>query len=456
MYDAIVIGGGPGGYAAAIRVSQLGGRAAVIEAGEIGGVCVNRGCIPTKVWQWASSLIHRLNSAELYGVRAPYQGLDLSALKARKDGVSGDIRMGMQGLLANNGIEVISGRAALKGPNAVEVEGRSLETRKIILATGGGFAIPDGPGLEDALMTTDEALDLTELPKTLLVWGADHIEVEMATHLRLFGARIVLATSESRLLPREDHDVSQRLTQSLRDLGVEVLVKRELKSARKTAGGFEITLGGTEEKLVEAERALIGARRPHTAGLGLETAGVALNEDGGIKVDEYLQTSVPAIYAVGDCTGGWMLSHAASSMGVVAAENAMGGKKKFPFHLIPRAVWSIPEIGAVGLSEEEGEKRGFEVETGSFPLSINGLAMARDDTAGEVKVVFDPRYGEILGIHVVGGGATEIVGEAGLLMQLEGTARELATGIRAHPTISEAVVDAAREALGWALYLPKR
>ena len=391
-----------------------------------------------------------------YGVKASFDGLDLDALKARKDGVAGDIRMGMEGLLGNNGVETIVGRAVLKGAGKVEVDGKTLEAKKIILAVGGVMDFPDIPGLEDAALTSSQALDLTALPSSVLILGGGPIESEFAAFFQAFGVQTTLIESDRRILPKEDSDVSQRVAQGMRELGVEVLTRTELKSVSPAASGYDAVLGGAQDKTVNVERILIAGRKPLTTGLGLESLGVKLNDDGGIKINDHLETSVQGVYAIGDCTGGWMLSHASSAMAVTAAENAMGASKKFPFHLIPRVVWTMPEVGSVGLSEEEAEKAGHEVETGSFPYAINGLAMAQNEMAGEVKIVFDPEFGEILGVHIVGAGATELVGEACLAMQLECTVNELASGFRAHPTFSETVVDAARDAMGWALYLPKR
>jgi dihydrolipoamide dehydrogenase len=456
MYDVMVIGGGPGGYAAAIRASQLGGKVGLVEAAEIGGTCVNRGCIPTKVWLRASYLLYWIRHADEFGIKASIQELDLQTIVERKNGVSSDIRMGMEGLLGNNGVEVIKGRAVLKNPRELNVNGTILEAKKIILATGSRLDIPEVPGLEEAALTTDEMLQMTEFPSSVLIWGATGpIEVEVATLLSVFGCKVTLACGSRRLLPKEDGDTSQRLAQALREQGTEVLPRFNLKSVEKSERGYDCLLVGPEDRNVEVEKVLVSSRKPHTAHLGLEQVDVRLNEDGSIWVNKKLETSVKGIYAIGDVTGGWMLSHAASAMAVCAAENAMGKTNKFPFHLIPRGIWTIPEVGTVGLSEEEAEKQGYDVEVGDFPYSINGLAMVRDEMGGAVKVISDARYGEILGVHIVGANATELVGEAVLAMQLEATASELANSIRVHPTFSESVVDAARDAENWALYLPK-
>ena len=457
MYDVMVIGGGSGGYAAAIRASQLGGKVALVEAAEIGGTCVNRGCIPSKVWLRAAYLLHWVRNGDAFGIKATIQELDLPAIVARKNGVSGDIRMGMEGLLNNNSVEVIRGRAVLKSPQEINVDDDILEAKKIILATGSVLHYHDVPGLEDAALTTDQVLEMTNAPSSVLIWGAiGPIEVEMAALLNAFGSKVFIASDSRRILPREDGDTSQRVAQSFREQGIELLPRFTLQSVKKSGRGFEAILSGPEDRSVEVERVLVSARRPGTANLGLDQTGVRLNEDGSVWVNERLETSIAGIYAIGDATGGWMMSHASSSMAVTAAENSMGNTRKFPFHLVPRGIWTIPQVGAVGLSEEDAEEKGIDVEVGDFPYSIDGLAMVRDEMIGAVKIVSDPRHGEILGVHIVGANATELVGEAVLAMQLEATTRELAYSIRVHPTFSESVVDATRDALNWALYLPKR
>ena len=456
MHDVIVIGCGPGGYASAIRASQLGGKVAVIEAADIGGTCVNRGCVPAKVWHKAASTLQSIRKGADFGIEAAEPKLNLKTIVERKNGVSGEIRMGMEGLLANNGVELIRGRAVFKGPQAVEVEGNTLEAKKFIIASGSSLAFPEVPGLKDAAMTTDDLLDMTKAPASILICRADFVEVEMANILNTFGCKVVLATDAPRILPREDHDTSQRVAQALREQGVEVITRATLESVKKKKGGFTCQLAGPKERTVEVARVLVSSRAPNTAEIGLDKVGMKLNDDGSIRVNDCLETSVGGIYAIGDCTGGWMLSHSSSSMAVTAAENAMGQNGKYPFHLIPRGSWTSPEVGSVGLSEEEAEKQGLEVEIGIFPFSINGLAACRNEVDGAVKIVSEAKYGEILGVHIVGGGATELVGEAVLAMQLECTAREFARSIRIHPTFSEAVVDAARDAEKWALYLPRR
>jgi dihydrolipoamide dehydrogenase len=454
MYDVVVIGGGPGGYAAAIRASQLKGKVALVEAGEIGGTCVNRGCIPTKIWQRSAYLLHNLRTAHMFGLKVAIEAFDFGAIVERKNGVANDIRMGMEGLLASNGVEVIRGHATLKDSRKVAVDDTVLETAQMIIATGSRLDVPDIAGPNAAAMTTDQFLDLTRIPERVLVWGSLPMAVEIANTLSIFGCKVVLAAEESRIFPAEDHDTSQRIAQVLREQGVELLMKHRLESIRPAENGYEAVLVGRQKRLVDFDKVLVAQRRPNTDSVGLREVGVKLKEDGSIAVNDRLETSVPGIFAIGDAVGGWMLSHAASSMAVTAAENAMGHNTKFPFHLIPRGIWTIPQVGAVGLSEEAAEKKGIDVEVGDFPFAINGVAMVNDEMPGSVKIVSDARYGEILGVHIVGAHATELVGEAVLAMQLECTVKELARSIRVHPTFSESVVDAGRDVLQRALYLP--
>ena len=451
----MIIGGGSGGYAAAIRAAQLGGNVVLAECAETGGTCVNRGCIPSKIWLRAADLLGKLETGKAFGVNAAIEEIDFKTLTERKSGVSAEIRMGMEALLQNNGVEVVKGRAVIKSPHEVDVDGRSIETEKIIIATGSSLSMPETAGLEKAAMTTDDVLEMTTMPGSILVCGSGPIEVEMASLLNAFGCKVTMATGSPRILPEEDSDTSQRIAQTLREKGVEIIPRVSLDSVKTTQTGTTCTLSGPKQQCVEVAKILVSKRVPNTAGLGLKALGIALNDDKGIRVNNRLETSVKGIFAIGDATGGWMLSHGASSMAVFAAENAMGADNRYPFHLIPRCLWTQPEMGAVGLSEEDAEKQGHDVETGVFPYAINGLAMVRNQVDGAVKIVSDARYGEILGVHIVGSNATEIIGEAVMAMQLEATVQELARSIRVHPTFSEAVVDAARDAGDWALYLPR-
>ncbi|NOX32735.1 MAG: dihydrolipoyl dehydrogenase [Deltaproteobacteria bacterium] len=455
MYDVMIIGGGSGGYAAAIRAAQLGAGVVLAECAETGGTCVNRGCIPSKVWLKAGNFLDQLETGKTFGINADIKEIDFKMLGERKAGVSAEIRMGMEALLQNNCVKLIKGRAAIKSPQEVDVGGRTIKTKKIIVATGSSLGAQKIPGLDTAAMTTDDVLEMTAVPESILVCGFGYIEVEMAFLLNTFGCKVIMAAEPARILPKEDLDTSQRVAQALRENGIQIIPQAFVESVETTKAGTVCKLSGTKEDSVTVEKVLISKRIPNTKGLGLEKLDVKLNKDNGIRVNDRLETSVKGIFAIGDVTGGWMLSHGASSMAVFAAENAMGENNAYPFHLIPRCLWTQPEMGTVGLSEEEAEKKGYDVETGVFPYAINGMAMVRNQVDGAVKIVFDARYGEILGVHIVGSNATEVIGEAVTAMQMEVTVQELARSIRVHPTFSEAVVDAARDAGDWALYLPR-
>jgi len=457
MYDVIVIGGGPGGYAAAIRVSQLGGKVALIEAGELGGTCVNVGCIPSKIWLRAARLIELFKTSDSFGIDATINSINLKKLVERKNGVAAEIRGGMKALLSNNGVDLIEGRATLAGSGEIIVGKQKLETGKIIIATGSTLMKPEKiPGLDKAALTSDQVFELTEAPKSVLVFGdAGPIEIEMASLLNSLGSKVFLTTHQSRILPKEDGDVSQRVAKSLREKGIQITTRIELSELQASGAEFKPVFKGKDSPVERIQKVLLSARLPLTEGLDLAKVGVKLNTDGAIQIDENLKTSIPSIFAVGDVTGGWMNSHASSAMAVTAAENAMGGNNSFPHHLVPRGIWISPQVGSVGLSEEEAEEKGYDVETGNFPCSINGLAAGYGEVDGATKVVWDADTHDILGIHIVALNATEMMGEAVMALQLECSPDEIAHSIRIHPTISETIMDAARDAGNWALYLPK-
>ena len=304
MYDVIVIGCGPGGYAAAIRTSQLGGKVAVVEAGDIGGTCVSRGCIPSKVWLKATAILGMIRRSEEFGIKASSGEIDFKAIVERKNTVAGEIRMGMEALLQNNKVDLLRGRAVLKNAREITIDGKPSETKNIILATGSSLDIPDIPGLRDAIMTTDDALDMTRAPSAVLVWGeAGALEVEMAALLNGLGSKVFLVTPSPRILPMEDHDTSQRLAQAFREQGIQVITRSNLEAVKKSKKRFEALISGRKEQALEVEKVLIAGRKPNLDGLGLKQAGVRQNEDGSVQVDEKLQTSVKGVFAIGDITG---------------------------------------------------------------------------------------------------------------------------------------------------------
>ena len=453
MYDVIVLGGGPGGYAAAIRASQLKGKVVLVEEAAMGGTCVLRGCIPSKIWLTAASMKEQAAKAADFGISLELKGFDCAAVVARTQGVSNDIAMGMSALLASNGIEVVTGRGVVQSAHSVAVGETVLEGKSIIVATGSRLAPCTIPGSEGLVLTTDELLAMTSLPGSVLVTDPGPIGVECAMLLATLGCQVVYALPGARILPDEDQDSAQRLASALRERGVRIMPRCSLE---RIENGECVLAGKKKEERVRVDKVLWSLREPVSTGFGLEELGVGRNSDGGISVDAHCATAVNGIYAAGDCTGGWMLSHVASAMAICAAENAMGTPSVWQSQLVSRAIWGTVQMGSVGLSEEQADRAGREVETGSFPYAINGYAMLRGEVDGAVKVVADAQTGEILGVHIVGSQASELIGEAVLAMQLECTVHEFARGFRVHPAFCETVVDGFRDTEGWALYLPKR
>jgi dihydrolipoamide dehydrogenase len=456
MYDVIVIGGGPGGYAAAIRASQLGGKVALIEPGDLGGTCVNRGCIPAKIWNRAARIRQTIAGAGNFGISAKIENIDLQTIVDRRKGVPKDIQMGMKGLCKSNKIDVIADRGVLKSPKEVAVQGKVLETKFIIVATGSSQCEPGIQGMDkDQVMTAEQVLEMTKVPSSVLIKGSGPIDVEMAVILNAFGAKVHMLSDSARILAKEDGTISQRLTKALRDQGIDILAKYSLKSAAKSGAGVTANLSGAEEKSLEVDKIVVCARKPNTD-LGLDQAGVKLDAKGYIAVNRFLRTSAENIFAIGDVTGGHQVSYAATAMGVIAAENAMGRTVAFNPSLVPRGHWTTPEAASVGITEEEADAQGIEAEIGECPVSVNGVAMAYGETDGTVKVISDPKYGEILGVHIVGPNAVELIWGAAMAMQMEASVEDLAYCLAVHPTFSETIPMAAQDAKGWALYLPRR
>lgn len=460
--DLIVIGGGPGGYVAALRAAQLGARVALVEAGEIGGVCLNVGCIPTKALLWSAEVYHLVAQAARFGVRASPPEADWPAMQARKAEVVGKLVGGVRMLLERAGVQVIPGRARFSGPGVLTVEGAegaaTLSAPRIIIATGSSplpLPIPgsDLPGVLDST----GALALEALPESLLVVGGGAVGLEFATLFATLGVRVTVVEMLPRLAPLADADVGEALRMALLLQGAKVHVNTRIVALEAASEGtLRARLAGAEgETSVVAEKVLLAAgRRPNVEGLGLEAAGVRYDRK-GIQVDERMATSAPGIYAVGDVVGGTMLAHAAMHQGVVAAENALGHPARMRYNAVPSCIFARPEAASVGLTEQAARDQGYDVRIGRFPFNGNGKAIAQGEVEGFVKVVAEARYGALLGLHIVGPHASDLVLEGALGLTLETTLDEIAATIHPHPSLGEAVAEAGLAALGRALHLPK-
>ncbi len=454
MQDVIIIGGGAGGIAAAVRAAQLGAAVTIIEEAEFGGVCLNRGCVPTKALLASAALLVRVRRAGEHGITVGEPSFSLRVAMARKDAMVAELRAGTESLLASYGVKLVRGTAGLVGPRQVEVDGEIIEGRAVIVATGSTPTKPATDGIDSkGVITTDEALTLEEVPARLLILGGGPIGVEFAAMFHGFGTRVTLMEPGPQLLPGEDHEVGQRVRQSLRDRGIDVLIKTAPTSIRQQEGELVVSLAGRGGE-VSADKVLTTARAPCLVDLGLTEVGVRL-AGGAIVVDDGMRTNVPGLFAIGDATGGQMLSHLASAQGLAAAENAMGKARRMDYRAVPRCLHTDPEVGCVGLTEAQAEEQGYQFKTSTIPFTLSARATTLGKLEGAVKIVAEARYGKILGVHIVGPQATELIGEAALAIQLEATAEDLAYAIRAHPTLAESQVEAARDILGQAIYLPK-
>ncbi len=455
-YDLVVIGAGPGGYVAAIRAAQLGLKAVVVEKDRPGGVCLNWGCIPSKAILTSAELYEDLKEGERYGIKAHGLSFDYAQVIKRSREVADRLAKGVEFLLRKNKVPLIAGIGRLQDKTHVVVESpgkaaQTLEAAHILIATGSKERTL--PGLEvdgKQIITSYEALVDTEIPKDILIVGGGAIGCEFAYIYSAFGSRVTVVEMEKQLLPGVDSEVAQELEKAFKKKGIEILTGTKYQSIEKFPSRVEISLdSGGDSKTRTANKVLVAVgRSPLSADLGLEALGIELNR-GFIKVNEHMQTSCDTVYAIGDVNGPPLLAHAASEEGIVAVEHMAGKGGKGIDHLkIPACVYCQPEIAMIGLTEEQARAKGHEVSIGKFPFAASGKAIARGHDEGFVKLVVDKEYGEILGCHIIGHGATDLIAEIGLARTLEATTAELTGTVHAHPTLSEAIMEAALNAEG--------
>jgi len=455
-YDIAVIGSGPGGYVAALRAAALGMKTCVIEKTSLGGVCLNRGCIPTKTLAHTAEVFAQVVKGAKIGVMASDVSVDFGKMQAAKDAVVKKLSGGVGFLLKKAGVDVLMGTATLTGRKSIAValnDGgeETVEAEKIIIATGSDPARPGFISFESGrVMTSDEALQLDALPASVFILGGGYIGCEFASIFAQLGVKVTVVEMLDSLLPGLDGDVGAEIGKVLKKLKVKVHTGAKLEGIEAGDSGITATLEGG--KTVEAELALVCIGRTMlSGGLGLEAVGVAV-EDGAVVIDEHCQTSVAGIYAIGDVTGKLQLAHVASAQGIVAAEHAAGQASAMDYRCIPAAVFTQPEVGTVGLTEAEAVEAGYDVHAAKFPLQALGRALAIGETAGFAKIVGDKKTGEVLGVHIVGAHASDVIAEAGIAIALEATVSELAKSVHAHPTLPEAIMEAARAWLGQGIH----
>jgi dihydrolipoamide dehydrogenase len=461
--DVIVIGGGPGGYVAAIRAAQLGAKVVLVEKDSLGGVCLNRGCIPTKAMLASADVYNTIaRRSKEYGVNVSGEvSLDFAGVIARRQGVVKQLVSGVGFLMKSNKVQVLKGIGRLTSATSVEVTSQdgkkeTVTAKNIIIATGSEPVKIPIPGLDGSnVWDSDGALAATEVPKTILIIGAGAIGLEWGYMFQRFGAQVTIVELMAHILPLNDSEIADELKKSLQKDGVKIMNEHKVAKVEHKNGQEVVTVvsaDGSAEQEITADKILVAiGRRPVIAGLGLEELGIA-TERGRVVTNEFMQTNLPSVYAIGDVAGGMLLAHKASEEGVVAAENCMGHKAKMSYKVVPAAVYTSPEVATVGISEDTAKERGLDYKVGKFYFRSNGKAMGIGERDGMVKFVTDAKYGEILGCHMVGPHVTDMLHEVVIGMEAEATIETIANAIHAHPTLSEVVKEAALDVNGGAIH----
>lgn len=460
-FDLVIVGSGPGGYVAGIRAGQLGMKVAVVEKDpKFGGTCLHRGCIPTKALLHTADFLEQARKADSFGIQLGAPVLDLPKAQEHKQKVVDKNARGIEGLFKKNKVEGIRGFGRLTGANEVTVDtetgSRVLAARNILIATGSvPRDLPFAPADGVRIVNSDHVLALDRVPASMAVLGAGAVGTEFASMFASFGSQVTLIEMMPRLLPIEDEEISAELQRSLRKRGIGILVGTKLLEVSRTETGVAMRLDKAGENLgLEAEMLLVAVgRAPVTAGLGLEALGVE-TERGYIKINSMMQTNVPNVYAIGDVVNTPWLAHVASAEGILAVEHMAGlAVRPVDYDLVPSCTYCEPEVGSVGLTEAKAKERGYDVAVGKFPFMALAKAAILGKTEGFVKIVRETKYDQVLGVHVIGAHATDLIAEACVALKIESTTEEIFRTMHAHPTLSEAMAEAAHAATGHAIHI---
>lgn len=458
-FDVVVLGGGPGGYPAAIKAAQAGKKVALIEAKEVGGTCLNRGCIPSKALIENAHVLKKVKHAEQFGIHVGPVSFDYGQMVKRKDDVVAKVRKSLEGLIAANQITLIRGFGKFIGPKILKVQGQDnllVEGEKIIIATGSEPRnIPAFPFDQKRILDSTALLELTTLPKKIAIIGGGIIGCEFASLFAAFGVDVTILEMLPRIIPTEALTISTALTNAFKKKGIKIETNTAVEKVENTGSGVIVRLPA--RKTIEADMALVAVGRSmNTSGIGLESAGVLVNPNGSITVNEKMETNVPGIYAIGDIASKWWLAHVATHQGLVAARNAVGEKAHMLYDAIPSVIFTDPEIASVGLTLEQAQEKGYHAFVGAFPFQALGKSQASLETDGFAQVVVDKRTGQILGAQVVGYEASALIGEMSVAVANELTLESISETIHAHPTVPEAWLEAVLLANDTPLHLPPK
>ena len=455
-YDIIVLGSGPGGYVTAIRASQLGLKTAIVEKESLGGVCLNWGCIPTKALIKSAQVFEYLNHASDYGLSVTGADKDFVAVVKRSRDVAAGMSKGVQFLMKKNKIDVIEGFGKIKLNKQVEVDGKDYSAKHIIIATGAkSRELPSLPQDGKKIIGYRQAMTLDKQPKSMLVVGSGAIGIEFAYFYNAMGTKVTVVEYMPRIVPIEDEDVSKQLEKTFKKNGVNIMTSAEVTSVNTSGKGVKATVKTKNgEEILEADILLSAVGiKTNIENIGLEDVGIAVDRD-KILVNEFYQTNMPGYYAIGDVTKGPALAHVASAEGILCVEKIAGHNvEPIDYGNIPGCTYCSPEIASVGLTEAQAKEQGYDIKVGKFPFSASGKASASGTKDGFVKVIFDAKYGEWLGCHMIGAGVTDMIAEAVLGRKLETTGHEVLKTIHPHPTMSEAVMEAVADAYGEVIHL---
>ena len=460
--DVVIIGGGPGGYVAAIKAAHLGLKAVLIEKDKLGGVCLNRGCIPTKALVSTAELLNHLQRAGEFGIQVKDYSIDFPAIMKRKDLITRRLSSGVEQLMKANQVRVVRGEGQIIEPGIVEVldaDGQKevIKTKNIIIATGSKVMKLPIPGIDSGgVITSDEALSLSELPSKMIIIGGGVVGIEFAGIFKALGVEVTVVEMLPRILLPIDEEIARRLAMNLKRKGIEILTDCKVKGIKKNHQNLEVLVSTSEgEKKLETERVLLAAGRvPELGNIDVQRLGIEL-EKGAIKVDEKMKTNIPGIYAVGDVVGKIMLAHVASREGIVAIENISGKEVLMDYKVVPNCVFSMPEVASVGLTEEEARKENNNIKVSKFPFMANGKALGMGETEGMVKIIADADTSELLGMHILGVHASDLIAEGTLALSMEATAFEIVNTIHAHPTLAETIAEAAEGITGKPIHLTR-